>query len=170
MAELLVYLGLGTKKEYHQWCLENHPDRNQADPTATRRFQIVSESWNKVHQPSRLEVEPELTDEERLALLKRGKCGVYVKEVSDEYCRKNPLKGSDRCFYHQPGTAHMAFVDDYPTRIFGLLHDYHPERSDDMCSARLENGKFCTGYRFKKESLFCPTCSKNPRRRRFNSI
>lgn len=166
MTELLAYLGLGTKKEYHQWCRAHHPDRNHGDPIATHRFQIVSGAWTKVH---RLEVAPELTEEERVALLRRGKCGVHVRGVSGEFCHRRPLKGSDRCFYHQPGTAHMAFVDDDdPSRVFGLLHDFRRERDDDMCTARLGNGKFCTGFRAKERSLYCRACS--PRRRRFNSV
>jgi len=165
MVELLAYLGIGGPKEYHRWCLAHHPDRNLGDPTATRRFQVVSQAWAKVHKP---EPELELTEEERSALVRRGRCNARVKEG---VCWRRAAKGSEWCFYHQPGTAHMAFVDDplFPEHFFGINYDYYRPRDDNMCTAKLDNDKFCTGWR-RRGSLYCYACDRRPGRRRHNSV
>lgn len=165
----MAFLRINSKKAYHQWCKKNHPDRNQDDPTATERFQIVSAAWAKQY-PLKVMVDPELTEEEKIALYKQGRCGVPVKGVKWGCCRRLPAKGSKFCYYHQPGTAHAAFIDDSPSRMFGLFYGFQRERTDNMCTARLENGMFCTQFRFSDKSLYCWKCAESPRRRRYNSI
>ena len=49
MSSLLRFLGIVDKKDFHKWCLENHPDKRPNDPDATRRFQEVNAEWNGVH-------------------------------------------------------------------------------------------------------------------------
>lgn len=162
MAELLAYLGISTKKEYHAWCRLFHPDRS-VDSDATRKFQVVSDAWAKVHKNT--DAELILTEEEKITLLHGSKCVERVEGTTGNKCWRRRAKGSDRCFYHQPNTVHRMYVDKHEESFFfGMCGDYVPERGDDMCTARLANGRFCTGYR-TKESLYCWMCTKSSRKR-----
>jgi hypothetical protein len=165
MAELLAFLDIANKKDYHRWCLGNHPDRSD-DPEAKRRFQIVSGAWS---QETRAKTpEPELTEEEQIDLLSRGRCRAPVKDTVGNVCWRRPVNGSNRCFYHQPGTAHMHYVDDTPMFFFAASHNIYRERDESTCVARLSNGRFCTLWR-AKNSLYCSKCG-GPRRPRSRSF
>lgn len=166
MAELLAYLGIADKKDYYQWCLGHHPDRCPDDPRATHQFQIVSDAWA---QTTRAKTpEPELTLEEKIALWSKGLCRAPVKGTMGDLCWRRPVKGSERCFYHQPGTAHMHYVDNYPMLFFSSTYDFYKERDETICVARLPNGLFCTSYR-ADNSLYCRKCGGpgRPRSRSF---
>lgn len=167
MAELLAYLEIGTKKEYHEWCRHHHPDRNP-EPSATRRFQIVSRAWSQAHAASS-DPEPKLTEDDSYALFRKHRCTARVAGTVNGVCWRKAVADTAHCYYHQPGTAHMAFVDDRPDFFFGINHT-PLLRSDKTCRARLDNGKLCTGWSGVGK-LYCFHCEhRKPGRRRCNSI
>lgn len=159
MSELLEYLNIRSKKDYHGWCVSNHPDRS-ADPDATRRFQIVSQTWKKSTVPINIVI---LKDDDVEDVLH---CTAHVDGTVGNRCWRRRETGSDKCFYHQPGTAHMSFVDDIPYFFFAASSTMHFERNGNTCTARLLNDRFCNKHR-TTGSLFCRACSK--RRPRYNS-
>lgn len=112
---------------------------------------------------------PELTEQERRELARRGRCAARVPGTVDDVCWRKVVGDTAHCYYHQPGTAHMAFVDDRPDFFFGVGHGPLP-RSDSTCRTRLGNGKFCTGW-CGAGNLYCFSCDRRrPGRRRCNSV
>lgn len=170
MAELLEYFEIMDERSYHKWCLQHHPDRRPNDPDASRQFQIVSKAWHeKKDAPCRVVymTQQDLDDlSARVAAMDR-RCKACVKGTVSDRCWRYPVVGTEYCFYHQPGTAHTAFVDDHASLFFAASSTMHFDRSDKTCTARLSNNRFCNRFRSEK-SLYCRACQRQ--RPRCNSI
>lgn len=165
MSALLDYLNIADKKSYQKWALDNHPDKRPLDPDAARKFQEVSAEWQKQqvrlkrksetpYHPSSPRPAKEPSFNEFMARMHSSlnkHCKQPVAGVAGGMCLRERNNG-DYCFWHQPGTDHLKFVDEPDTDFFGKLFDIQGDRTAETCEERCANGKFCHGKKARGET------------------
>ena len=143
--ELLEFFDIKTRKDFHQWCLEYHPDKSN-HPKATARYHLVRAAVDTFIDKKPLSPQEESYNDYLTRM--RLKYGTYVCTASvigapANLCHRIKIHKSEFCFYHS-AEEHLKYVEGDPTEFFSKSHDITLfERSEDTCTTMIKENKYC---------------------------
>jgi hypothetical protein len=81
------------------------------------------------------------------------RCGVKITGAPFGSCCLHRLPGKKTCFYHEPETDHLRFVDR-PGMFTNLIYSWKA-RTSNMCTVKATSGRFCTKNKMKGKEECC---------------